>query len=71
MFFDSSDACQAIRLFEPDALVLALGFDIYERISAAAVSTAGFAELGQRVELNVPTWSCRKAATTWKGWPTR
>ncbi len=59
VFFERlADACQAIRLFEPDALVLALGFDIYERDPQAkvAVSTAGFAELGRRVaELNVPT----------------
>lgn len=59
VFFDRLEqACQAIRLFEPDALVLALGFDIYELDPQAkvAVSTAGFAELGRRVAgLNVPT----------------
>ncbi|MBT2786753.1 MULTISPECIES: histone deacetylase family protein [unclassified Halomonas] len=59
VFFDRLEqACQAIRLFEPDALVLALGFDIYELDpqSKVAVSTAGFGELGRRVaNLNVPT----------------
>lgn len=59
VFFDRVEqACQAIRLFEPDAIVLALGFDIYELDPQAkvAVSTAGFAELGRRVAgLNVPT----------------
>ncbi len=59
VFFDRlEEACQAIRLFEPDAIVLALGFDIYELDpqSKVAVSTAGFAELGRRVAgLNVPT----------------
>lgn len=52
------EACQAIRLFEPDAIVLALGFDIYELDPQAkvAVSTAGFGELGRKVaDLNVPT----------------
>ena len=59
VFFDRlEEACQAIRLFEPDAIVLALGFDIYELDPQAkvAVSTAGFGELGRRVSgLNVPT----------------
>lgn len=59
VFFERMEqACQAIRLFEPDAIVLALGFDIYERDPQAkvAVSTAGFAELGRRMtELNLPT----------------
>lgn len=59
VFFDRMEqACQAIRLFEPDAIVLALGFDIYELDPQAkvAVSTAGFGELGRRVSgLNVPT----------------
>lgn len=59
VFFDRLEqACQAIRLFEPDAIVLALGFDIYELDPQAkvAVSTAGFGELGRKVaNLNVPT----------------
>ncbi|WP_417421717.1 histone deacetylase family protein [Halomonas sp.] len=59
VFFERLDeACQAIRLFEPDAIVLALGFDIYERDPQAkvAVSTPGFAELGRRIAgLNLPT----------------
>ncbi|BBI59668.1 acetylpolyamine amidohydrolase [Vreelandella sulfidaeris] len=59
VFFDRlEEACQAIRLFEPDAIVLALGFDIYELDPQAkvAVSTAGFGELGRRVAgLNAPT----------------
>jgi acetoin utilization deacetylase AcuC-like enzyme len=57
-FVRLEEACQAIRLFEPDAIVLALGFDIYELDPQAkvAVSTAGFGELGRRVSgLNVPT----------------
>jgi acetoin utilization deacetylase AcuC-like enzyme len=59
VFFDRLEqACQAIRLFEPDAIVLALGFDIDERDPQAkvAVSTAGFGELGRTVAgLNLPT----------------
>lgn len=59
VFFDRLEqACQAIRLFEPDAIVLALGFDIDERDPQAkvAVSTPGFSELGRRVaELQRPT----------------
>lgn len=59
VFFDRlAQACQAIRLFEPDALVLALGFDIHERDPQAkvAVSTPGFGELGRTIaSLDVPT----------------
>ncbi|MCO7248161.1 histone deacetylase family protein [Halomonas sp. Mc5H-6] len=59
VFFERLEqACQAIRLFEPDAMVLALGFDIYERDPQAkvAVSTAGFGQLGRIVAgLNLPT----------------
>ncbi|MDR5886628.1 histone deacetylase family protein [Vreelandella janggokensis] len=59
VFFDRLEqACQAIRLFEPDAIVLALGFDIDERDPQAkvAVSTPGFAKLGCTVAgLNLPT----------------
>ncbi|MCK0745874.1 histone deacetylase family protein [Chromohalobacter nigrandesensis] len=59
VFFERLDeACQAIRLFEPDALVLALGFDIHERDPQAkvAVSTPGFGRLGRVVaDLDLPT----------------
>ncbi|WP_447553919.1 histone deacetylase family protein [Vreelandella sp. EE22] len=59
VFFERmNEACQAIRLFEPDALVLSLGFDIHEQDPQAkvAVSTEGFGELGQQVAgLNLPT----------------
>jgi len=59
VFFERLEqACQAIRLFEPDALVLALGFDIHEKDPQAkvAVSTPGFARLGDTVAgLNLPT----------------
>ncbi|MBZ9558407.1 MULTISPECIES: histone deacetylase family protein [unclassified Modicisalibacter] len=52
------EACQAIRLFEPDAVVLALGFDIFEKDPQAkvAVTTPGFARLGRAVaDLERPT----------------
>ncbi|MBE0399882.1 histone deacetylase family protein [Halomonas sp. FME1] len=59
VFFDRLEqACQAIRLFEPDAIVLALGFDIYalDPQAKVTVSTPGFCELGRKVAgLNVPT----------------
>ncbi|WP_110684908.1 histone deacetylase family protein [Salinicola aestuarinus] len=53
-----AEACQAIRLFEPDALVLSLGFDIHERDPQAkvAVSTPGFKRLGHDIAaLDLPT----------------
>lgn len=52
------EACQAIRLFQPDALVLSLGFDIHERDpqTKVAVSTAGFGRLGSTLAgLDLPT----------------
>ncbi|KND61108.1 Acetylpolyamine aminohydrolase [Candidatus Burkholderia verschuerenii] len=58
-FFERlDDATRALARFEPDALVLALGFDIYEADPQAkvAVTTAGFARLGERIgELGLPT----------------
>lgn len=51
-------ACDAINLFQPDALVLALGFDIYRADPQAkvAVTTEGFARLGRDVAgLDLPT----------------
>ncbi len=59
VFFDRLDtALRAIRIFEPDALVLALGFDIYQDDPQAkvAVSADGFSRLGQQVAgLGLPT----------------
>ncbi|GHB06814.1 histone deacetylase family protein [Modicisalibacter luteus] len=52
------EACRAIALYAPDALVLALGFDIYTDDPQAKVSvtTEGFAQLGQIIaELALPT----------------
>ncbi len=51
-FFDKVDeAMAAIRLFQPDALVLPLGFDIYQNDPQAkvVVTTEGFCRLGNRV----------------------
>ncbi|CAG9227108.1 hypothetical protein BVI434_4890002 [Burkholderia vietnamiensis] len=48
-FFERlDDALRALARFEPDALVLALGFDIYEDDpqSQVAVTTDGFGRLG-------------------------
>lgn len=44
-------ACRAIALYQPDALVLSLGFDIFEKDPQAmvAVSAAGFERLGRAV----------------------
>ncbi|HLQ84933.1 MAG TPA: histone deacetylase family protein [Salinisphaeraceae bacterium] len=57
-FFEKLDeAMAAIRLFEPQVLVLALGFDIYHEDPQAkvAVSSEGFARLGHIVTtLGVP-----------------
>ncbi|KAA0018175.1 histone deacetylase family protein [Salinicola corii] len=59
VFFERLEqACQAIRLFEPDALVLALGFDIHEKDPQArvSVSTPGFGKLGRAIAgLDLPT----------------
>jgi acetoin utilization deacetylase AcuC-like enzyme len=45
------EAMTAIRLFQPDALVLPLGFDIYHNDIQAkvAVTTEGFCRLGNRI----------------------
>lgn len=59
LFFDRLEqALAAIRAYRPDALVLALGFDIYHDDPQAqvAVSSAGFRRLGQAVaSLRLPT----------------
>lgn len=50
VFFDRLEQAErAIRLYAPDVLVLALGFDIYREDPQAkvAVSTEGFGQLGQ------------------------
>src|SRR3546814_7198272 len=52
VFFDKlAIAVDAIQVFQPDALVLALGFDIFERDPQAkvAVSSAGFERIGRSV----------------------
>lgn len=58
-FFNKVDeAVNAIRLFQPDALVLALGFDIYKNDPQAkvSVSSEGFCTLGKRIaDVNLPT----------------
>ncbi|MFL9871133.1 histone deacetylase family protein [Paraburkholderia megapolitana] len=51
-FFAHVDAAlQALKRFEPDALVLALGFDIYREDpqSQVAVTTEGFGKLGEAI----------------------
>lgn len=59
VFFDRLDeALAAIKGFEPEAMVLALGFDIYREDPQAqvAVSAAGFERLGKAVaSLSLPT----------------
>lgn len=59
VFFDKlAEARRAIRLFQPDVLVLSLGFDIFEKDPQAMVSVteAGFERLGQEIAaLGVPT----------------
>ena len=58
-FFATVDqALAAVRAFEPDALLLALGFDIFkdDPQSKVAVTTPGFTRLGERVGgLGLPT----------------
>lgn len=52
------EAMEAIRAFRPDALVHALGFDIYEEDPQAqvSVSSEGFGRLGQAIAaLDLPT----------------
>lgn len=59
VFFERLDeALAAVRGFEPDAVVLALGFDIYREDPQAkvAVSAEGFERLGKAVNrLSLPT----------------
>lgn len=59
VFFDRLEqARRAIELFQPDALVLSLGFDVFEKDPQAmvAVSSNGFERLGQTIGgMRVPT----------------
>ncbi len=59
VFFDRLDtAARVLERFQPDVLVLALGFDIYkdDPQSLVAVSTESFGKLGRQVgALNLPT----------------
>ena len=59
VFFDKlAQAIDAIKLFQPDALVLSLGFDIFEKDPQAmvAVSEDGFERLGKEVgAIGLPT----------------
>ncbi|MHA6139886.1 histone deacetylase family protein [Pseudomonas mohnii] len=59
VFFERLDsAMAALHRFEPDVLVLSLGFDIYvqDPQSQVAVTSEGFARLGETVgQLNLPT----------------
>lgn len=59
VFFRKLDeACAAIAGYEPDALVLSLGFDIYfeDPQAKVAVTTDGFRRLGQAISnLRLPT----------------
>lgn len=58
-FFERlEEALTAIRLFQPDALVLPLGFDVYHNDPQAkvAVTSDGFEKLGERIRLaGLPT----------------
>jgi acetoin utilization deacetylase AcuC-like enzyme len=59
VFFERLDAAaRVLARFQPDALVLALGFDIYkdDPQSMVAVSTEGFGKLGRKIgALKLPT----------------
>ncbi|HEY4349919.1 MAG TPA: histone deacetylase family protein [Paraburkholderia sp.] len=59
VFFEQLDcALRAVTRFQPDALVVALGFDIYEKDPQAtvAVTTEGFGKLGGKLgALKLPT----------------
>ncbi|MCP1576349.1 acetylpolyamine aminohydrolase [Herbaspirillum rubrisubalbicans] len=59
VFFERlAQACRAITLYQPEVLVLSLGFDIFEDDpqSVVGVSTAGFERLGREVAaLGLPT----------------
>jgi acetoin utilization deacetylase AcuC-like enzyme len=71
VFFGELDkALAAIRQFRPDALVHALGFDIYEHDpqTQVAVSTQGFARLGRAVaDLQLPTVIVQEGGYCLKG----
>ena len=57
-FFERMDeAEQAINLYEPEVLVVSLGFDIYEQDPQAkvSVSNGGFRQLGEQIKrMNLP-----------------
>jgi acetoin utilization deacetylase AcuC-like enzyme len=59
VFFEQLDAAlRVVSRFQPDVLVVALGFDIYKDDPQAmvAVTTEGFGELGGRLgALQLPT----------------
>ncbi len=59
VFFDRlTQACRAIVLYQPEVLVLSLGFDIFEKDPQAVVgvSSAGFERLGRAIAaLGLPT----------------
>jgi acetoin utilization deacetylase AcuC-like enzyme len=59
VFFERLDAAaRVLDRFQPDALVLALGFDIYkdDPQSMVAVTTDGFGKLGRKIgAMNLPT----------------
>jgi acetoin utilization deacetylase AcuC-like enzyme len=59
VFFETLErALAAVRAYKPQALVLALGFDVYkdDPQAAAGVSTEGFARLGRAIRaLDLPT----------------
>jgi len=59
VFFDRlEEAASAIRLYQPDVLVVALGFDVYEEDPQAKVSVTseGFARMGAAIRaMNLPT----------------
>ncbi|WP_347332673.1 histone deacetylase family protein [Marinimicrobium locisalis] len=58
-FFEKlADAADAIRLFEPDVLIVALGFDVYHEDPQAkvSVSTEGFTHMGEGIKaMGLPT----------------
>jgi acetoin utilization deacetylase AcuC-like enzyme len=59
VFFDKlEEALAAIKLYQPDALIIALGFDIYKDDPQAKVSVTseGFCRLSTRIrQLGLPT----------------
>ncbi|MDM9558999.1 histone deacetylase family protein [Bordetella petrii] len=73
VFFEQlAVAVDAIEVFQPDVLVLALGFDIFERDPQAkvAVSSAGFERLGRAVAgLGVPVLAVQEGGYYIEGLP--